>query len=165
MLVEGMFKAEGFSAHRIRAGADGGVDLVLKESADGPVIAIVQCKAWTSYSVGVKPVRELFGVMAAEGAPKGYFVCCGEYTQEAKDWVNFKPMTLISGSDLVERLNSLPTEEREMLLANSTAGDFTTPTCPTCDTKMVKRTSTHGEFWGCRSFPRCRFTMRMSSKT
>src|ERR1019366_5918894 len=41
-------------------GADGGVDLRLRR--DGTT-AIVQCKRWKTYKVGVKPVRELFGVM------------------------------------------------------------------------------------------------------
>jgi len=45
-LVQGFFRAEGFSANRIRAGADGGIDLVLRENEDGPMKAIVQCKAW-----------------------------------------------------------------------------------------------------------------------
>jgi len=30
--------------------------------------------------------------------------------------------------------------------------------CPDCDGPMVSRKSTHGVFWGCRSFPACRGT-------
>lgn len=122
--------------------------------------AIVQCKAWSTYTVGVKPVRELFGVMAAEGAPVGYFVCSGRYTAEAWEWVKYKPMTLIDGSDLVERLNRLEREARGRLLKGITEGDYTTPTCPSCDIKLVRRSGKYGEFWGCRSYPRCKVTIR-----
>jgi ssDNA-binding Zn-finger/Zn-ribbon topoisomerase 1 len=31
-------------------------------------------------------------------------------------------------------------------------------TCPTCEGPMVPRTSTHGKFWGCAAFPKCRGT-------
>ena len=29
------------------------------------------------------------------------------------------------------------------------------PRCPKCGGKMVRRTSSHGEFWGCLKFPKC----------
>jgi restriction system protein len=159
ILVEGLLNGEGFIASRIRAGADGGVDLVLRQEPDGPVVGIVQCKTWTS-SVGVKPVRELFGVMAGEGVQQGHFVCCGGYTQEAREWAKYKPMVLVTGEELVVRLNNLPEEKRDALLAEVTAGDYTTPTCPSCDVKMVRRSGKNGEFWGCKNFPRgCRSTL------
>ena len=43
----------------------------------------VQCKQWKAKKVGVKIVRELYGVMAAEGAGGGYVVTSGEFTKEA----------------------------------------------------------------------------------
>lgn len=30
--------------------------------------------------------------------------------------------------------------------------------CPDCDGPMVPRSSTHGKFWGCANFPKCRGT-------
>lgn len=30
--------------------------------------------------------------------------------------------------------------------------------CPLCDGPMVSRTSTHGVFWGCRAYPKCKGT-------
>jgi len=163
MLVEGLFQAEGRVPSRLRAGADGGIDLVLQDVPDGPVVAIVQCKAWKTYSVGVKPVRELFGVMAAEGTPQGFFVTSGSFTSEAREFAKFKPLELIDGPGLLGRLNRLEDSARTALLRSVTAGDYTTPTCPSCDTKMARRTSRHGEFWGCRSFPRCRQTFHIGA--
>ncbi|MGH1373573.1 MAG: topoisomerase DNA-binding C4 zinc finger domain-containing protein [Cellvibrionaceae bacterium] len=33
-----------------------------------------------------------------------------------------------------------------------------TPTCPKCKRKMVTRKGASGDFFGCSSFPRCRYT-------
>jgi len=33
-----------------------------------------------------------------------------------------------------------------------------TETCPLCGNELIKRKGKHGEFWGCTSFPICRFT-------
>ena len=30
--------------------------------------------------------------------------------------------------------------------------------CPDCDGPMVARSSQHGKFWGCASYPRCKGT-------
>jgi restriction system protein len=160
-LIEALFRTMNMQAERLRAGADGGVDLVLRNKETGLVEGLVQCKAWNTYAVGVKPIRELFGVMHAEGAPQGYFVCTGEYTREALEWAQLKPLTLINGGQLLEWLNSLPEETIHSLLSGILASDYTTPTCPTCDKKLVHRTSKHGDFWGCSSFPRCRYTMKI----
>ncbi len=68
LLVQALFQAEGKIASRIRAGADGGIDLALRESPEGPVTAIVQCKAWKAYTVGVY----------SEPAHPAIQRCCGE---------------------------------------------------------------------------------------
>jgi restriction system protein len=161
LLVQALFQAEGKIASRIRAGADGGIDLALRESPEGPVTAIVQCKAWKAYTVGVKPVRELFGVMHAEGVPRAFFFTSGRFTSEALAFANGKPLDLIDGPALLQRLNALEPSQRDSILADMTAGDYATPSCPSCDTKMVRRTSKHGEFWGCRSYPRCKQTFNI----
>ena len=34
------------------------------------------------------------------------------------------------------------------------------PTCPKCESPMVRRTSEFGPFWGCHQYPRCRGTRK-----
>jgi restriction system protein len=58
-------------------GPDGGVDLVLRRNGEK---FYVQCKQWKKSSVGVKPIREFFGVISASEAAGGFFVCSGSYT-------------------------------------------------------------------------------------
>lgn len=65
-LVAEAFRQKGYRVvERGGAGPDGGVDLELYLGKDK---YLVQCKHWRTYQVGVAIVRELYGVMAAEGA-------------------------------------------------------------------------------------------------
>jgi len=159
ILVTKYFETLGFDARRSRVGADGGVDIILREgSAPELPFAYVQCKSWHVYTVGVKPIRELFGVMAGDGITRGYFVTTASFTTEALEFAKFKPLKLVDGVTLLEKLNDLPTDQRELILAEITSGDYTTPTCPQCDIKLIRRSGKTGDFWGCRNFPRCRHT-------
>ena len=151
-------------AKRSRAGADGGVDILIFQPGQTQPQACVQCKAWNTYDVGVKPVRELYGVMAGDNIPKGYFITTGNFTKEASTFAQGKALVLIDGRQFLDALNSLPGLDREAILSEVTSGDYTTPTCPRCDVKMVQREGSKGAFWGCRSYPRCRQTFKMSEQ-
>jgi restriction system protein len=142
-------------------GADGGVDLVLRRGGEK---LLVQCKHWRMNKVGVKDVRELFGVIAAEGASGGVVISSGTFTQEARDFASGKPLELIDGPQLVEMISSVqktPTQAGELAQENL---------CPLCGSKMVLRTAQKGphmgeQFWGCSAFPRCRGTKPYSQYT
>jgi hypothetical protein len=165
-LVTWYFEKTGFQARRSRVGADGGVDIHLFRMGDDRPFAYVQCKAWYTYTVGVKPVRELFGVMAADGIGTGYFVATGGFTEEARMFADGKGLKLVSGIHLLEKLESLSDLDRSEILRKVTSGDYTTPTCPRCDEKMVSRTGNAGDFWGCRNYsrrPSCRQTFKLRS--
>ena len=57
-----------------------------------------------------------------------------------------------------------PPEQQAALLAVAFEGEYWRPTCPSCGTKMVDR-STHktgGRFWGCINYPRCKYTQPMT---
>ena len=155
----------GYRSEVTRMGADGGVDVLLyQQGAETPVV-FIQCKSW-SQKIGVKAVRELYGVMAAEEIPYGVFATTSAYTQEAINWVDGKRLQLLDGSDLVSAFNQLPQEQKKYLIEFATFGDYRTPTCPSCDVKMVSRTASKGKsagsnFWGCKHYPRCKQTFKM----
>jgi hypothetical protein len=70
------------------------VDLVL--CGHGETV-LVQCKQWHVLQVGVDKVRELLGVLYAEGATRGILVTSGTFTNEAKSFKVGKPLTLVDG--------------------------------------------------------------------
>ena len=148
-------KLVGFAATETSIGKDGGVDIRFTKQGEDTFKGIVQCKSWATYKVGVKAIRELFGVMASERISYGIFMTSGEFTADAEDFANGK-MKLVSGETFIKHIKKLPEEDQKKLLNIALAGDYKTPTCPQCDVKMVLRESSRGQFWGCPRFPRCR---------
>jgi restriction system protein len=67
----------------------------------------VQCKHYAVRRVDVRPVRELFGVMADGGATGGIFICSGSYTSAAKEFARGKHLELVEGSGLLRLLESV----------------------------------------------------------
>lgn len=169
-LVAAYSRELGYEANTTRIGADGGVDVKLFQNGHPNPVMIIQCKAWDAYKVGVKPVRELFGVMAADKVANGAFFTTGDFTAEAEEWAREKNLDLVNGREFLTRIGQLSAPAQEKLLTTATAGDYTTPTCPSCGVKMVLRTASKGRsegssFWGCRHYPRCKQTFRISQLT
>ena len=155
-LTAAYFREKTFRTETIQAGADGGIDVKLFIKGKTEPFAVVQCKAWNTQSVGVKPVRELLGVMAHEKVGKGIFVTTGDYTPDAVAFAKTNPINLITGEMLAKGIQALSDDAKARLLAIATEGDYTTPTCPSCGIKMVRRSSDRGAFWGCSNYPRCK---------
>jgi hypothetical protein len=61
---------------------------------------IVQCKRWRERQVGVTVVRELYGVMVADGAVRGIIVSSGTFTPDAVAFAAGKSLTLVDGPAL-----------------------------------------------------------------
>jgi restriction system protein len=152
------FRIIGYEPRETRIGADGGVDIWVYKTGSQKPTGIVQCKAWSN-KVGVKPVRELFGVMAAEGIANGKFMTAGEFTSEALQFAEGKKLQLISGEEFLAAIKKLPAAKQAELLSLATEGDFRTPTCPQCGKKMkLRKVEGAGArpFWGCSQYPRCK---------
>lgn len=163
ILTADFYKVQGYTAKVTRHGADGGVDVELSLPEEQKPDILLQCKAWNIYKVGIKPIRELFGVMAGQNASNGIFLTTGEFTQEAREFAHGKPIELIDGITLLKKILMLPPEKSRALLEKATEGDFRTPTCPRCGIKMTRRAGKNGEFWGCVRYPKCRQTFPLSS--
>ena len=152
------FEIIGFKPKIQKYGPDGGIDISLFWRDSPKPVAIAQCKAWTTtYKVGVKDVRELFGVMISEGVKEAFFLTSSSFTREAERFVVEKKLTLVDGRQLLRRIKELPEEQQKTLLERATRGDYKTPTCSSCGIKMKLRSNRRGKFWGC---PKCRHTMK-----
>lgn len=152
---------KGHNAKLTCNGSDGGIDIKITDHA-GNLKSIGQCKAWKK-QVTVKEIREFLGTMTGEKVTKGVFFTTSSFSQEAITYSLDKDITLIDGYGLIKRIKELSADNQEQLLNFATAGDYTTPTCVNCNTKMIKRTAKESgnEFWGCRNFPRCSNKLNM----
>ena len=169
LLVGEAYRRMGYAVSEMPSGADGGIDLVLTKAGEK---TLVQCKHWRSRRVGVKVIRELYGVMVANGAEYGVIVASGEYTSEAVKFASTNHIELINGTRLTGMIRSAQqpaintarkTHTNSPSYNGSMLGAAKKPICPKCNTQMVKRTAKRGNnagqaFWGCSNFPKCRVT-------
>nr|WP_326542714.1 restriction endonuclease [Pseudorhodoferax sp.] len=178
MLVGEGFTHRGYGVRETGGGgADGGVDLLLTKGAER---FFVQCKQWKAFKVGVSTVRELYGVMAAEGASGGFVVTSGQFTKDAEAFAAGRNIRLIDGAALMQLLRdgranrttntpattavkddaaqavrqqpAMQTDQAPVSPAASAA-----PACPRCAKPMVQRIAKRGAaagkaFWGCSAY-------------
>lgn len=154
-LVGEAYRRQGYAVTETGGGgADGGVDLVLSKGGER---LLVQCKHWKVVKVSVKVVRELFGVVSAEGATGGILISSGTYTREAKEFAKANGIELVNGAQLMRLIAEV--QKVPKVVADAGNGVL----CPICGAKMVLRTARKGanvgnQFWGCSTYPSCRGT-------
>ncbi|NMP15174.1 DUF2034 domain-containing protein [Thalassotalea sp. Y01] len=153
MMVAEAYKGQGYTVKETPTGADGGVDIVLHRAGEK---VLVQCKQWRTQKVGVKTVRELYGVLTADNADRGIVMCSGSFTREAESFARGKPIELIGGDRLLRMIGAY-----QPITSDESLPKLNEKLCNRCGSTMVKRTAKRGanqgkQFWGCSSFPRCR---------
>ena len=158
ILVGEVYRRQGYLVTE-RGGrqADGGIDVELVRGSER---VIVQCKHWRNRQVPVQRVRELLGVVTAEGADRGVLVATNGFTRDAIAFAAGKPLELIDGEGLMTLSlgQAVPAAAKRPRVESSV-----TPTCDACGKLMVLRTARRGkkagsQFWGCSSYPACRGT-------
>lgn len=159
------------------------MDVLLKKGADR---YLVQCKHWRALRVGVQPVRELYGVMAAQRVAGAYVVTSGTFTDEARRFAEGRELQLIDGQALqrgiraqaaavpdpksrAESRPSAPAPAPAPRTAPSPAPQGrveptlgavpapTAPLCPLCNAPMVQRQARNGPNAGNRFWGCSRF--------
>jgi restriction system protein len=169
-LTAEVFRRKGFQVlERGGAGPDGGVDVELRMGSDK---YLVQCKQWKSLKVGVATIRELYGVMAAEGAVGGFVVASGDFTSDARTFAEGRAIKLVHTTEVLRLVAETRKGEASGLTpavklnqAKAPAAE-TTPHCPKCGVPMVLRSSKKvgavgNAFWGCSKFPGCRGVLKV----
>ncbi|MEO8159486.1 MAG: topoisomerase DNA-binding C4 zinc finger domain-containing protein [Betaproteobacteria bacterium] len=69
---------------------------------------------------------------------------------------------MLDGPAFLKLITNRSPAEQERLLQVATQGDYLTPSCPSCGSKLVDRENKKDKshFWACLNFPRCRYTLR-----
>tara|TARA_R110002072_G_scaffold120572_4_gene253713 strand:- start:1641 stop:2474 length:834 start_codon:yes stop_codon:yes gene_type:complete len=169
-LVAEAYYRKGFTVREnVNQGPDGGVDIWMEKDGESH---IVQCKQWKARKIGVPTVREMYGVMIAEGANSVSIVTSGSFTRDAKQFSEGKPIELIDGP----KLATLVRDVRTILGKTKDEGGSREPApglpatrtssalkCDLCGGDLVTRTARKGvnagkQFLGCSKFPTCRYT-------
>ena len=171
-LVGEAYRRQGYEVEETGGGgADGGIDLILHGKSQK---TIVQCKQWKTYKVGVKIVREMYGIMTAERADRVIIVASRTYTQEALAFARGKPIELLDGNALVRLIGEVkrpPAATKTpappdpapppVTVAPQTTLRVHAHACPRCGSTMVRRIAKKGinagnPFWGCTRYPACK---------
>ena len=162
-LVAEAYRRQGYKVtENDSAGPDGGIDLVIQKNGRR---FLVQCKQWRSQKVGVKIIREMFGLVAAEKASGGIVITSGQFTQDARAFARGRALQLVTGEKLAELINTVqkePVPSPPPSSKNTTkTGQRSLPSCPICHGAMTVRIARKGKysgqkFWGCEKFPKCK---------
>ncbi len=142
----------GVVAVRTKTGPQSPVHMKISWKGESKPFACVQCHANPVGLIRPPPLQGLFAALTVDDIRRGYVVTNGKFNVEARDYAEEKHFTLLPGDILLEKLNALPPAARSELMNEITKGDYTTPTCPKCDVKMVK---TDDGGWRCTNAPRC----------
>ena len=103
-VFEKEFSSAGGEVKVTQASRDGGVDAIGYDP--DPIKGgkfVIQAKRYIN-TVGVSAVRDLYGTVMNEGANKGILVTTSDYGPDAYGFAKDKPLTLISGANLLHML-------------------------------------------------------------
>lgn len=127
-VCETLFAQAGFTTKAQSHGPDGGVDIWLySRNAEGAV-AVVQCKHWSNKPVGVREMREFFGVMTSNKLKRGTFATSSTYTPDAHQFAKDNGINALDGAALINQISSRTAEQQTSLLAVAYEGEYWRPT-------------------------------------
>lgn len=160
ILCRDFYTAKGYQARLTDTGADGGVDVIFTkvDLAGNAEKTYIQCKAFSNKNISVNYIRELYGVMAADGVKSGILITTTDFTDDAKKFAEGKQLELISGTKFLLLFDEISERDRQRIVEKILTDDYDVPTCPSCDIKMVLRQSKAKPFWGCKNYPKCHQT-------
>ena len=162
-VIAAVYKNLGYAVTR-RGGAnpDGGIDLVLDRGAER---VAVQCKQWRTWKVRERTVREFLGALTHATIPKGIIVTLCGYTNDAQRLAAAHGIEIVTETALAKLLADAKAEHSPEVLA---ALHDDRKVCPKCESEILLRTARKGgsagaQFWGCSTYPRCRYTMPLAA--
>jgi len=162
-LCVGYYQSKDIAHVSIPLAANGGMDVYLFQDAERPrrATAVVHVRTRGPLATGVQGVRELLGIMYHERIERAFYMTNGVFTPEAKVLGHHHKVVLVDARVLLAMIQRLPEDRQQALLAEATKGDYESPTCPICGSKMVHASGSHGDYWGCSTYPECHWISPM----
>ena len=100
-VLEKEFASDGAEVKVTQASRDKGVDAIVFDNRslrEGKIV--VQAKRYTR-TVDVSAVRDLYGTMMNEGAMKGILITTSHFGADSYEFIQGKPLSLVSGAELL----------------------------------------------------------------
>jgi HJR/Mrr/RecB family endonuclease len=96
-----IFTKLGYKAKRVGGSGDGGIDVVIEK--DG-IESYIQCKHYLKNAPSPHDVRDFYGAIVdkLKNGGKGYFVTTREFTPEAQEFVENRPIELVDMQNIIE---------------------------------------------------------------
>lgn len=122
-LIARLLEKMGLEVKETKRAGDGGIDVIAR--SDEPItggLFAVQCKRYSS-KVGEPKVRDLYGVVHHLNASKGILITNSDFTRQAREFAEGKPIELIDGDRLRKLLNEygvIPEVEGKATVSAST---------------------------------------------
>jgi restriction system protein len=145
------FRKLGYKGQMTPSTADYGADLVLENDRER---IVAQIKRWKK-TVGIESVQQAVASIKHYNANRGMVITNSFFTPNAKELAKSNNIELWDRESLIDFLSKARGKE----LADEVISKRTiTNPCPDCGNQLVVRSGKRGRFWGCSSFPKCRFT-------
>jgi len=163
LLVAELYRRRGYAVEISSGfGSEEGIDMKLTR---GDEVILVQSKHWEilkGYQVGAQEIMGLYQMVANEPGQHGIFVSTGEYTSEAREFVEGKPIQLMGIADVERMIPQVSRKNENLLNVKSWVSEFTAnakivdPECPKCRKLMLLKSARNGvPAWRCPDFPNC----------
>lgn len=163
-LVGAMYRVMGMDAQAAHRSVIGGPNLYLYQPGEHRPHGCVVCCPLLETRWLIRRARDLVAALAAEDIRLGVFVAAGPIPDMVRRESGAAEIEWVDGSALIERFATLRVEDRDRILRRVTRGDYRTPTCPSCQVKMVLVATAERTQWRCANFPRCQRQMTARSR-
>lgn len=124
-------------------------------------LGLIKTRSTHSSPVSVVEMQKLLKRQQVNKLPLGVLMYAGKLSNVVVSFCEQKNIRLIGAANIYQGLSALPEQQQTKLLQKLIRPDYMIPTCPHCKIKLVKRMrkDTRRLFWGCISYPECRFKM------
>lgn len=148
------FRKLGYKGRMTPATADYGADLVLENDRER---IVAQIKRWKQ-KVGIEAVQQAVASINHYNANRGMVITNSYFTFNAEKLAKSNNIELWNRDTLIDFLSKSRGKE---IADQVVTKQINSNACPDCGSQLVLRIGKRGRFWGCGSFPKCRYTRNL----